>query len=146
MSYYPPEGKEKKALERLRPLVSRMSKNGETVELYSHFGATIYMGHALEGVRCNGRERVTSIQDIFEEMDCWPRRIKLIRREVQQLERTLAKMDKIRAGFVKCHSCHGKKGRKTKPPPSHHSGPWEDCARCLGRGVLERPRLAKVER
>lgn len=139
MSYYPPKGKEKKALERLGPLVDLISDLGNDIELYASFNAIIEIGHSLEGVRCNGDEKVTSISDIFREMDRWPRQFKKIRRALDRAERTHGKMEAIRSTFIKCPSCQGRNGRKKVSPERrnyHPSKYWEDCSRCFGRGVL----------
>ena len=137
MSYYPPEGKEKKALLKLEPMVRSMSDLAYDI----YFGGSVAMGHAIKGVRCNGREQVRSIADIFDEMDESHKSIKHIKSVVAKAERTLARMNKIREGFIKCPSCHGKKGQKHRsaaPTPGSCYGYWEDCAKCDGRGVLPR--------
>ena len=138
MSYYPPEGKEKKALLKLEPMVRTMDALAYDI----YFGGTIAMGHAIKGVRCNGHQQVRSIADIFDEMDKWLRDIKHIKALVVKAERTLERTNKIRDGFINCDSCVGRKGKMVpgKTPRDPYSGQrrWEDCANCAGRGILPR--------
>ncbi len=131
--YYPPEGEELKIAKKVNKLLDQYSK----IPNYSD-SPTVFIDHVLEGVRCNGLQRVTSLLDIVEEMSEFEERLIL---DIEGCKKALVLTKKIRdvmVGFKVCSKCKGEKGDFSKNVESDYQrGPWEDCTECAGRGILK---------
>lgn len=110
------------------------------MEKYKHIdsdsdpdSALISIGHALDGVRDNGTERVVSLVEVRKYLkeykaDC-ERSLKGTR---DSLDLTCVILSKM-ANMKICSVCKGSQGKKGVDA---YRTPWEDCSNCRGRGIL----------
>ncbi len=103
-------------------------------------GMWIASYHAVQGVRCNGIEKLVGLMDCSREMDDY------IREAQQQLVRSrcilkiaLRQRLLLRGKFDKhfriCPKCKGKQGTGRCDCPDDR---WEDCYKCDGLGYVDK--------
>ena len=155
MSHYPPQGKEMSVLRKIDGKLKRMDKawtrlrelgaDGFLEDLHCDgFHWHIDLGHAIEGVRVNGRERTKTLATVMLGV----RRIRAgidtkradIKKAMNDLTGLLGEIQDLMAPFDLCKRCKGQRGAKIpskRSPRTVYS--WEDCEACDGRGVVIRP-------
>lgn len=96
----------------------------------------IEIDHAKEKVRTNGRERLTTWIDAYDELkeERDRRRADLVEaaRRLVEIEEAISQVDVEMAdkNVVRCPECEGKKGHGVV---CLH---WTDCPKCEGKGVI----------
>lgn len=137
MPHNPPTGEELEALKRVMLIVHQLDEL--KLDKPNTTGMVIHSGHATDGVRVNGQERLINVLDILDD----------IRKFVQETAETkvqasenwslakgaLADAEHILTEFVRCTECQGSCGRIVQPD-SRYPGLWVDCKRCNGRGLV----------
>lgn len=150
MSYDPPTGPEKAVAILANRIYKRLDKSEP---LGSPFMIGISVGHALEGVRCNGTERLTTVIDCIDSLEEHSKdmieHVKAVAARKIEIDAALKKLkdELVKRGLKPCPKCRGPydswydgchtKGQKVKTGAS--SGPmyrWEDCDKCNGRGLI----------
>jgi hypothetical protein len=128
-------------LDVLREMKEINDKLNELSRDYAWFHIpSIEVDHSIEGVRCNGRERLRTAIDVYERytemektfldfIDRIEKSIKLVKRGRNLFE----------ASFEICESCRGNKGERET---SRH---WADCSHCSGNGFIDRD-LSMIEK
>lgn len=149
MSYYPPKGKELKALRQIRGRVSKIENGMSNLHLLTTsimcdsgagddtYSWKISTDHALRGIRVNGTGRTVSLATIMLAVS----RIRAehgiltvkVEKEIKKLEQLLTQIERIIEPFGFCPSCLGGRGRRVLIGSVYR---WEDCCFCDGRGIL----------
>ena len=152
MPYDPPTGEELK-LTRSVIRANKKLTEARPLDLPWLEGHT---SHSLEGVRCNGRERLTTVIDIIDPLEQHAAEMRSYALEVSKYglavreAATKLKAEMRARGLMPCPKCRGdydtweharqKKGeriRNTAPYGSAGLYRWEDCIQCYGRGLVE---------
>ena len=155
MMYSKPKGKELVALRRIRKLVSEI----EAAQGNLHFASDEILddrydgeydirisswkttsGFALDGVRTNGLERLTSIANFIIAVRRMRRNRASVQRNIdkalRKADRLLATLERIVAPFKLCEVCEGRKGKYIPRQKGQTIiKRWHDCTSCDGRGV-----------
>ena len=135
VSYDPPRGKERSLGAFLDRRLEPMCLSTYDIRAPSFSG---FIGHALEGVRTNGTQRLTTVNDILrhlttwrKQLDCHVKEIRALRDKVRKIE--IAALDRFEKDFRLCPTCKGKQG-------NGESGrfTWVDCETCDGRGLVRK--------
>lgn len=96
----------------------------------------IEIDHAKEKVRTNGRERLTTWIDAYDELkdERERRRAHLVEaaRRLVEIDAAISKVDTEMANkeVIRCPECKGKKGHGVVCLN------WTDCPKCEGKGVI----------
>ena len=105
----------------------------------NYSGVDINLGHALEGVRCNGRQRMTTIIDAWNALKEARVDLDIHISDLRQEERELSQLSKKLVPEMRtlhlCPDCKGAKGIKVKRTNGGRITLWDDCDSCNGRGV-----------
>lgn len=151
MSYYPPKGKELKALRKIRKLVPMIISAQDNFNLYASsfmedpgtddsFSWQRDTDFALRGVSTNVTDRTTTIASIILAVHRMrakrPVLGRKIEREIRKLNSLLSQVERVIEPFGLCPSCLGNRGRYLPVTNKRQVKKWEDCCFCEGRGVL----------
>ena len=153
MSYDPPTGQELNLTRFAERVFKRLEKSrpGRPPYMFGHDG------HALEGVRVNGWERLTSVIDCVDELEDHSRALSEYVETIQKravavrVELVALQSEMTKRGLKPCPACrlekyddsrHGRqmKGVKDKIPNAPGGTPnqqWTDCETCDGRGLVK---------
>ena len=135
MSDDPPRGKEKSLARYLDGRLESLRMSTYDVRAPGFSGCT---SHAVEGVRTNGTQRLSSVTDILKDLTTWRKSldrhlktVRDIRDKVRQIE--IAAFERFDKDFRLCPACKGKQG-------TGESGrmTWVDCETCDGRGLVRK--------
>lgn len=133
-----PTGKELDLLKKFSKRIDRLSEIESRLNLsiFSITDAFISLGHALEGVRTNGMERINTIQNVMKRIPPGVRR-DYINDLLLEAEKIINKTFKeYEDNFVVCNDCKGEKGEFYKSGGVLNN--FRDCDTCEGRGILPR--------
>lgn len=135
--YNPPKGIEKKILKKYKLLEKESFDRAELSTPHLPCG----YGFALEGVRTNGTEHLSSLSSFLYE---WDKGMKTAEEEllswmiqfkkIKQLVKALRK--DVKEHFKVCSKCKGKGGKKIHQVEGMRIRIWEDCEKCDGRGLI----------
>ncbi len=128
--HYPPKGKELEVVKKVDKLLEQYRK-------IDHFDSspTVFIGHVIDGVRCNGKERVNSLLDVIKKMAVYEQDLKC---DIEGHKKALTLTKQIRKamlGFKVCPKCKGEKGFFPPKVKNEEYRAWEDCLKCNGRGI-----------
>ena len=129
-----PQGKELKVARHICRLLDKYRK----IKGYDH-SPTVFIGHVIDGVRCNGHERVSSLLRVIKEMESYEQNLKI---HIEGHRKALLLTEEIRellTAFKVCPECKGEQGSwdGISDTYSCRLGHWVDCTNCDGRGILD---------
>lgn len=107
---------------------------------YFEDSPTVFIGHVIDGVRCNGHEAASSLLNIKRKMKDYEHDLHNLIKAHNKALRLTKKIRNLMLWFKTCTTCKGKKGRWSKKCRrlNHNRGYWIDCERCNGRGIIEK--------
>lgn len=134
MPHDPPKGAEKKIIKRLNVLSRKVDRLKRDPPWYS----IVTPGHALEGVRTNGTQKLNGLPVCLSELEefvrelrqfqkKWNSILKAAENELQVVKREVIKHLKA------CPKCKGKQGYGQC---GSNINRWRDCEHCEGRGYI----------
>ena len=128
--YRPATGKHLEILEEMEKLNEELEGH---VRSYPWFGIpNIGVGHAIEGVRCNGHQRLNSA---LEPYDGYLRMEKTLKETLKRVKKSLKTIEKAKALFESeykvCPECKGEHGERKG------MNDWHDCGQCNGNGFVD---------
>lgn len=107
---------------------------------YFEDSPTVFIGHVIDGVRCNGHEAAKSLLNVKDSMKNYESDLHNLIKGYKKALRLTKKIRSLMLYFKRCPKCKGKKGfwRDADNDISWGNRYWIDCEKCNGRGILEK--------
>lgn len=125
---------ELRCLTLMRRQVESIYKKG--LDAPSIVSLSIAVSHALKRVRTNGREKLTALVSVRDELWDYVRDLAEHAAEVAWCEEAVQDALHLLDGFVDCPECHGDQGTFGPAEAWRSRGDWTDCRVCAGRGMI----------
>lgn len=98
----------------------------------------IPIAHSLEGLRCNGSEKLVNILKTLEEWNTYLNELTTFQKKLNsyliKLQKVNFKVKKLQKQLQICPKCNGRQGTGIC---GSFDNKWKDCKLCNGRGIID---------